>query len=86
MAAKPQLHLRVNGINITNVRIRPKMVAGMPRGEREVVIEDPQLGRFPIDDTFVIEVRSDPHKKWELTTVSGLFSSMDVLSSAKYQR
>ncbi len=82
----PQLHLRVNGINITSVKIRPKMLAGMPRGEREVVIEDPQLGTFPIDDSFIIEVRSGPRKKWELTTVSGLLASMDVLSSAKYQR
>ncbi len=74
-----KLQLRVNGIDIDKLKLRPKMVAGVPRGKREVVIEDPKLGSFPIDDSFIIETRNSPRKKWEPTSVESLIQSIELI-------
>lgn len=71
-----QLYLRVNGIQIENVKIRRKMVAGAPVGDREIVIEDPVLGNFAIDDTFILEVTRDRRKKWEITSVQNFLAML----------
>jgi len=76
-----QLYLRVNGIEIDTLRIRRKMVSGAPIGERELVIEDPVLGKFSIDDGFILEARSDRRRKWEPTSISELFEMIGNIPS-----
>jgi hypothetical protein len=71
-----QLYLRVNGIDITNVRLRRKMADGLPIGERELVIEDPILGKFAIDNSFILEVTFDRRKKWKTVTVPELITTL----------
>jgi len=69
-----QLYLRVNGIQIDNLKVRRKMVSGAPIGDVELVIEDPLLGKFAIDDGFVLEITRDRRRKWEPTTVKDLLA------------
>lgn len=77
-----QFYLRVNGIDIENLKVRRKMVYGAPIGEREFVIEDPLLGKFAIDDdNFIIEFRSNKHKKWQNFSVAKLLEIIDNIPS-----
>lgn len=48
------LAVRVNGIPIWTIRLRRNAADGTP----EVVVVDPVLGPFAIDDRFTIEVRA----------------------------
>lgn len=73
-----QLYLRVNGIDITNLKIRRKMVSGAPIGEKELVIEDPTLGKFSIDDSFAIEVSTDHRTKWKTVSVGDFLALLDT--------
>jgi hypothetical protein len=77
-----QIYLRINGIEVTNVGLRRKMLLGLPVGGREVVIEDTRLGKFAIDDNFVIETSSN-HKDWVLITIADLLLVLDNLSREK---
>lgn len=61
-----QVQVRVNGIQISRMRVRRKLVNGVPAGDFELVIEDPILGMFAIDDnqdipygasSFLLEVK-----------------------------
>lgn len=72
-----QLYLRVNGINITSLKVRRKMVSGAPVGDRELVIEDPVLGKFAIDDSFIIEVSTDRRSKWKTVSVGNFLAMLD---------
>jgi len=57
-----RFHVRVNGIPVKEVRLRGA------QGARQLVILDPTLGAFKVDDRFWIEVReSDPAASVELT-------------------
>ena len=76
-----QLHLRVNGIDISTLKIRPKMVSGAPIGDKELVIEDPVLGKFAIDDSFVLEYAYDRRKKWEITSVKNFLAMLDIVEA-----
>ena len=76
-----QFWLRVNGIEIEGLKVRRKMVSGAPIGERELVIEDPLLGRFAIDEAFILEARTDRRKKWKSITISDLFEMIDSIPS-----
>lgn len=75
------LYLRVNGIDIDSLKVRRKMVAGAPIGELEIVIEDPVLGKFSIDDSFELETRSDRRRKWSLTSVYNLLEMIGSFPS-----
>lgn len=66
MAVGPNLNIRVNGITISHLKLRRQLVNGAPVGKLEVVIQDPVLGMFAIDDNedvpagaprFVIEIQ-----------------------------
>jgi hypothetical protein len=85
MATKTHLHLRVNGIDILNVKVRPKLTSGVPAGTREVVIEDPRFGRFAIDDSFTLETSSDRRKKWKTITLTELLTLIDVATATAKQ-
>ncbi len=76
-----QLYLRVNGIAIENLKIRRKMRSGAFLDEHELVIEDPIIGKFAIDDSFNLEARTDRRKKWNPTTVKNFLAM--VLSIEK---
>ena len=76
-----QLYLRVNDIEIDSLKIRRKMVSGSPTGEQEVVIEDPVLGKFAIDDSFIIETRSDRRKKWQSSSIAKLLEMISSIPS-----
>jgi len=76
-----QLYLRVNGIEINNLKIRRKMISGAPIGERELVIEDPQLGRFAIDDTFILEITADRRSKWKVVSVGSFLAMLDSIEA-----
>ena len=62
-------YLRVNGIEIDHIQIRHKIVAGAPTKEKEIVIDDPVLGLFAIDETVTLETRRDRRKKWEIISL-----------------
>jgi hypothetical protein len=83
MGTKTSLHLRVNGIDITNVKVRPKLRSGVPTGTREVVIEDPRLGLFSINDDFILETSTDRRKKWKPTTIAELLYLIDTMTADK---
>jgi hypothetical protein len=51
------LQIRVNGIKIEKLKLRRQMRSGYPDGPWEVVVTDPVLGEFAIDDTFEIELK-----------------------------
>lgn len=74
-----QFYLKVNGIEIDSLKIRRKMVSGAPIGELEIVIEDPVLGKFSIDDSFVLEVRSDRRKRWRPSSVADLLEMIPTI-------
>ena len=76
-----QLYLRVNGIEIDNLKIRRKLISGAPIGEREIVIEDPALGKFAIDDSFILETRSDRRRKWRLSSIAELLEMIANIPS-----
>jgi hypothetical protein len=76
-----QVYLRVNGIQIDNLKIRPKMVSGAPIGEKELVIEDPLLGKFAIDDSFILETTTDRRRKWEITSVKNFLAMLDIVEA-----
>lgn len=48
--AGANLYIRVNGINITHLKVRREMVDGKPVGKRQIVVTDPVFGSFAIDD------------------------------------
>ncbi len=54
---KPALAVRVNGVVIRRVKIREYICGGQPTGEHELVIFDPVLGSFAVDDSFVFEIK-----------------------------
>ena len=73
------LNLRVNGILISSYSVRNSMLQGRPEGAPEIVIIDPALGSFSIDNSFLIEIQdtSIPPSKtknrpWETVSMAEL--------------
>lgn len=54
---KAALVVRVNGVVIRRVKIREYISGGQPTGEQELIIFDPVLGSFVVDDSFHFEVK-----------------------------
>jgi len=50
MIAARKVGLRVNGIQVTNLKLR------RARKKLEVIIEDPLIGEFVIDESFTVEL------------------------------
>ena len=75
------LYLRVNEVEIDSLKVRRKMVSGSPTGDWEIVIEDPILGRFSIDDSFALESRSDRRRKWKPSSIAQLLEMIGSIPS-----
>ena len=71
------LQLQVNGIPISSVKVRRKLVSGVPVGEVEVVIQDPILGWLPIDATFKVEIFKEEKVGWVGVTLPELISLLN---------
>ncbi len=54
---KAALVVRVNGVIIRRVKIREFISEGQPTGEQELVIYDPLVGSFAVDESFSFEVK-----------------------------
>ena len=50
MTTTRKVALRVNGVRAVNARVRPD-----PKG-RQLVVTDPRLGEFAVDETFTLEL------------------------------
>lgn len=81
MTATDQLELRVNGILATGLRIQHATVDGYPSNQWEVLVEDPVIGYFPLDDKpdFTIEVRKSKRHRWQQKTLPELLSWLQSL-------
>ncbi len=56
-AVRAALVVRVNGVVIRRVKIREYISGGQPTGEQELIIFDPVVGSFVVDDSFQFEVK-----------------------------
>ncbi len=54
---KAALVVRVNGVIIRRVKIREFLSEGKRTGEQELVIYDPLVGGFAVDEGFAFEVK-----------------------------
>ncbi len=54
---KAPLVVRVNGVVVRRVKVREFVWDGQPTGEQELIIYDPVLGSFPVDESFIFEVK-----------------------------
>jgi len=57
------------------------MISGAPIGEKELVIEDPMLGKFSIDDSFILEVSTDRRTKWKTVSVGNFLAMLDSIEA-----
>jgi hypothetical protein len=73
------LKVRVNGIPVDRINIRRQIRGGYPDGPKEIVITDPTLGKFAIDDSFNIEFKEG--KRWRKTFVSELLTMLESLEA-----
>jgi hypothetical protein len=59
---------RVNGVVMTTAFCRYKIVNGYPTRRMELVVRDPVLGDFAIDNSFTLEVKynllTDTERSW----------------------
>lgn len=72
------LQVKVNGILIAKLSVRRQIVEGYPDGPLELVITDPLLGKFAIDDNFIIEAKLGK-KHWQKVTVKNLFAILTTI-------
>src|SRR5512146_988939 len=54
---KAPLVVRVNGVVVRRVKVREYVWDGKPTGEQELIIFDPVIGSFPVDESFFFEVK-----------------------------
>ncbi len=83
---KPALAVRVNGVVIRRVKIREYICGGQPTGEHELVIFDPMLGSFAVDDSFLFEIKdlnappeerdSPPNEGWRPVKLNELIQQL----------
>lgn len=72
------LQIRVNGITPTKLTIRRQMRSGYPDGLWEIVITDPVIGNFAINDSFDIECKLIK-KPWRRTSVGELLTTLTTV-------
>lgn len=80
--------LRVNGLAITSVRLRPRG----ERGRFEIVIEDPTFGAFPLTRACAVEYldlaipkadrQADADRGWRRVTYDELVEIIQAIKSA----
>lgn len=90
---KPALAVRVNGVVIRRVKIREYISGGQPTGEQELVVFDPTVGSFAVDDRFIFEVKdlsipadlrdSLPNEGWRAVKLNAL---IEMLAAAESER
>ncbi len=90
---KAALVVRVNGMIIRRVKVREYISDGQPTGEQELVIYDPLVGSFAVDDSFRFEVKdlalpevvrqALPNDGWQAVTLAEL---LRLLSAAENDR
>jgi len=68
--------LRVNGMPITNLKVRRVLRGGSYTSQNELVIFDPILGPFPLDYTFEIEMRELPDGEWSMISSDALYKKL----------
>lgn len=79
--------LRVNGLAITAVRLRPRG----ERGRFEIVIEDPTFGAFALTRACSVEYldlaipKDDPGRGWRRVTYDELVEIIQEIKSATEQ-
>lgn len=86
---KAPLVVRVNGMVVRRVKVREFVWDGHPTGEQELIIFDPVVGSFSVDDSFTFEVKyltvpeperpSLPNEGWQPVTLREL---LHLLTSA----
>jgi hypothetical protein len=62
------IKIKICGIQVENIALRRKIVAGHIQEVRELVITLPAFGTFPIDDDIVVSIydsASPQPRKWE---------------------
>ena len=88
---------RVNGVVIPQIRVRREIVNGEPKGRRQIVVNDPDLGWFAIDGNenlwdpslsrFVFEIKdlSVPffQRSWKQVTISELIQILEATGVIK---
>lgn len=74
------LQIRVNGILITKLTLRREMKSGYPDGPYQVVITDPVLGPFAINDTFEIELK-EGRGKWRKVFANELLTTLNAIGT-----
>ncbi len=90
---KAALVVRVNGVVIRRVKIREYISGGQPTGEQELIIFDPVLGSFVVDDTFHFEVkdlalpeivrRAQPNDGWHEVSLRELLRLLSACHEQK---
>ncbi len=85
---KAALVVRVNGVIIRRVKIREFLSEGNPTGEQELVIYDPMVGSFAVDESFTFEVKdlalpdvvrqTLPNDGWQPVTLPELLSMLSA--------
>ncbi len=68
--------LRVNGMPITNLKVRRVLRDGSYTNQNELVIFDPIIGPFPLDYTFEIEMRDLPDGEWAMISSDALYKKL----------
>ena len=73
------LKLRVNGLEISKITIRSQIIHGAPVGNPEIVVTDPIIGNFALDDNqdipFIIELKEG--KVWKIVNVADLLTIVE---------
>lgn len=72
------LQVRVNGISIEKLTLRRQMREGYPDGPWEVVVTDPVLGQFAVDDSFEIELKMIK-KPWRKIFAAELLTTLNEI-------
>lgn len=85
MSVVEQLEIKVNGVETTGLRLQRLIVDGYPTNAWEVLVEDPVIGYFPLDEKpdFIIEIKDPltPVKKrtWKKVTLPELIAWLQNL-------
>jgi hypothetical protein len=72
------LQVRVNGVPATKMTVRRQMRSGYPDGPWEIVVTDPVIGSFAIDDTFEIEMKQC-RQPWRKVFVAEVLTMLNEL-------
>lgn len=92
---KAPLVVRVNGVVVRRVKVREYVWDGHPTGEQDLIIFDPVIGSFSVDDSFVFEVRdlsvpeperhSLPNEGWQRVTLRELLQLLTAAHDGEQQ-